>query len=85
MGKQVDQEKCRTVSVSEPITSVTAYTNKDDFVNGIVFKTENEMFDFTGDEHSNEQMTWTFDERDILVGMFGKVNRNDKIKQLGWI
>ena len=54
-------------------------------MNSIVFRSGDWVADYSCNDNCHDEKTWTFTEEDPLVGMFGKLNRENKIKQLGWI
>jgi hypothetical protein len=81
MGEE-NRDVCYTDPVPGPITSITT-TNNGNFVNSIVWRSGDWVADYSIPGGENKK-TWTFDI-DPVMGMFGKLNSEDKIKQLGWI
>lgn len=87
MGKEVDAEKCDTVDVPGPIHSITTTTNHDEFVNSLTLTVAGSdwIAAYPCRENCKNEKTWTFADDEPMVAMFGKLNRDDKIKQLGWL
>ena len=85
MGKIVDESQCETVSVPGPIQTITTTTNVDSFVNSLTITSGDWMAAYPCGSNCANERTWTFAEDEPVVAMFGKLNSNDKIKQLGWL
>ena len=85
---------CDTVDVpAEGITGIRTYQNYwDEMIYGIAWysangweKVYNEL-ELEWYQSDSDIKNWTFDDPNTpVMGMYGKVNQDDKIKQLGWI
>ena len=85
MGKIVDESKCETVNVPGPIQTITTTTNVDSFVDSLTITSGDWMASYPCGENCANERTWTFAEDEPVVAMFGKLNDDSKIKQLGWL
>ena len=43
------------------------------------------MLEYACEDHCENEKTWTFGDDEPMVAMYGKLNSNNKIKQLGWL
>ena len=84
MGKVVDESKCETVNVPGPISTITTTTNNDSFVNSLTITSGDWIAEYPCAENCANERTWAFEDEPV-VAMFGKLNSDDKIKQLGWL
>ena len=85
MGKEVDESKCETVDVPGPINTITTTTNRDEFVNSLTITSGDWIAEYPCTEHCKNEKTWAFADDEPVVAMYGKLNDENKIKQLGWI
>ena len=80
MGKIVNEDRCETVSVPGPIDTITTTTSNQEFVNSLTITSGEWLADWPCPNHCANQKTWTFSADEPVVAMFGKLNRDDKIK-----
>ena len=87
MGKEVAAERCETVAVPGPIQTITTTTNHDEFVNSLTITTAGSdwIAAYPCSENCKNEKTWTFAADEPMVAMYGKLNDENKIKQLGWL
>lgn len=86
MGKE-DAGTCETVVPPGPIDMIRtgAADSRSKFVKSISWHSGDWSANYNVDDGDRSLETWTFTEEDPIVAMYGKLNSDNMIKQLGWI
>ena len=75
---------CYTVEINTPIFQISADTDRDDLVTAISF-TSSDTSLTVGEIESSDAMSWEFSRLNPVVAAYGRLDRDNKLKQLGWI
>ena len=87
LGKEGGRNaRCETIDVDTRIKKIKVSMTRDSkFVDGIAFLRDGKTGFDTYGRINYPVKAWNFEEGKPMIGMFGKNNRDNKIKQLGWV